>query len=223
MIRPPPTSTLFPYTTLFRSLLGDDALVDLAGGEVVALGHPGRDVALVVAEIQVGLRAVVRDEHLAVLERAHRARVDVDVGVHLDQRDLEPARLQEGADRGRGHALAERGHHAASHEDELRLPVLPAHVRPPSSAARARSRSASVSTSIKGSAAVHSTTPIAIPFSSARSCSSCSRRSSGEGGSAAKRRSTSRRYAYMPTWRQPKGSPGARRPSRSNGIGPREK
>src|SRR5438046_7864735 len=110
----------------------------------------------------------------------------------LDQRDLESARLEEGADRGRGHALAERGHHAAGHEDELRLPVL-AHARLPSSAARARSRSASVSTSITGSAAVHSTTPIAIPFSSARSCSSCSRRSSGEGGSAARRRSTSRR------------------------------
>src|SRR5260370_42630175 len=33
MIRRPPRSTLFPYTTLFRSVLGHDPAVDLAGGE----------------------------------------------------------------------------------------------------------------------------------------------------------------------------------------------
>ena len=39
--------------------------------------------ALVVAQVEVGLRAVLGDEHLAVLERAHRARIDVDVRVEL--------------------------------------------------------------------------------------------------------------------------------------------
>ena len=56
------------------ALLADDRVVDLAGGEVVLLAHPRRQEALVVAEVEVGLGAVVGDEHLAVLERAHRAR-----------------------------------------------------------------------------------------------------------------------------------------------------
>ena len=41
------------------------------------------DEPLVVAEVEVGLGAVLGDEHLAVLERAHRARVDVEVRVEL--------------------------------------------------------------------------------------------------------------------------------------------
>src|SRR3712207_7426323 len=35
MIRRPPRSTLFPYTTLFRSLVVDDALGRLLGGHVL--------------------------------------------------------------------------------------------------------------------------------------------------------------------------------------------
>src|SRR2546430_8309100 len=43
MIRPPPTSTLFPYTTLFRSLIGLGAVVIRAvpPGSVI-VGNPGR-------------------------------------------------------------------------------------------------------------------------------------------------------------------------------------
>src|SRR5207237_333151 len=41
------------------------------------------DEALVVPEVEVGLAAVLGDEHLAVLERVHRAGDDVDVGVEL--------------------------------------------------------------------------------------------------------------------------------------------
>jgi hypothetical protein len=101
------------------ALLLEHALVDLAGGEVVAALHPRGDEALVVAEVEVGLGAVVGDEDLAVLERAHRARVDVEVGVELDQGDLEAARLEDGRQRRRRDALAQRGHHTAGDEDEL--------------------------------------------------------------------------------------------------------
>ncbi len=44
---------------------------------------------LVVSEVQVGLGAVVQHEDLAVLERVHRAGVDVDVRVELLDRDLQ--------------------------------------------------------------------------------------------------------------------------------------
>ena len=55
-------------------LLGDDVLIDAPGGDVVLLvgGTPGE--ALVMAEIEIGLGAVVGDEDLAVLVRRHRAR-----------------------------------------------------------------------------------------------------------------------------------------------------
>ena len=75
--------------------------------------------ALVVAEIEVGLAAVVGDVDLAVLIRAHRARIDVDVGVELLQRDLVAVAFEQGADRRGGEALAERGHDAAGDEDVL--------------------------------------------------------------------------------------------------------
>src|SRR3989442_6254577 len=44
MIRRPPRSTLFPYTTLFRSLLGAPALLSRGGADLVRhdLAHLGR-------------------------------------------------------------------------------------------------------------------------------------------------------------------------------------
>ncbi len=101
------------------AFLGDDALVDASGGEVAVAAGRRAHVALVVAEVEVGLGAVVGDEHLAVLERAHRARVHVDVRVELDHRDLEAARLEDRAERGGCNALAQRGNHTAGHADEF--------------------------------------------------------------------------------------------------------
>ena len=66
------------------ALRGDDIGVDRSGR---AVGLPGQalvDEALIVAEVEVGLATVVGDEHLAVLERVHRARVDIQVGVELE-------------------------------------------------------------------------------------------------------------------------------------------
>ena len=90
------------------ALLADDALVDLAGGEVVVAPHAGAQKALVVTQIQVGLGTVVGDIDLAVLEGAHGARIDVDVGIELDHGDLEAARFEQGRQRGRGDAFAQR-------------------------------------------------------------------------------------------------------------------
>ena len=89
------------------ALLGDDLLVDAAGGEVVVAGEAGVGEALVVAEVEVGLGAVVGDEDLAVLEGRHGAGVDVQVGVELHQVDLDAARLEQAADGGRRQTLAE--------------------------------------------------------------------------------------------------------------------
>lgn len=98
------------------ALLADHVLVDLAGGEVVAPRCPHAHETLVVSQIEVRLRAIVGHEDLAVLERAHGTRIDVDIGVELEQRHLEAARLQDGPQRGGCNAFAQRRNHASGNE-----------------------------------------------------------------------------------------------------------
>ena len=89
------------------ALLGDDRLVDAAGRDVAELGQVRVDEALVVAQVEVGLGAVIGDEHLAVLIRRHRPGVHVDVGVELQDRDAETAGLEDATDAGGGDAFAQ--------------------------------------------------------------------------------------------------------------------
>jgi hypothetical protein len=63
--------------------------------------------ALVVPDVQVGLRAVVGDVDLAVLERVHRPGIDVEVGVELLHGDAQARDPAGGAEAGRRQALAE--------------------------------------------------------------------------------------------------------------------
>ena len=98
-------------------LLGEDVLVDAPGRDVVLARRRTPGEALVVAEIEIGLGAVVGDEHLAVLVRRHRSRIDVEIRVELAQADLVAARLQERAERRGGETFAEGGDHAAGDED----------------------------------------------------------------------------------------------------------
>ena len=51
------------------------------------------DEALVVTEVEVSLTTVIGHEDLAVLERVHRAGIDVDVRVELAHRDPQAPRL----------------------------------------------------------------------------------------------------------------------------------
>ena len=107
------------------ALLGDHGVVDAAGGDVAVALHELVDEALVVAQVEVGLGAVFGDEHLAVLEGAHRAGIDVDVGVELLVGDLQAARLEQTPDGGGGDALAKARYDTAGHEDVLRHALQP--------------------------------------------------------------------------------------------------
>ena len=93
--------------------------VYLASGEVGILVQILVNEAFVVTEIQIGFRAVLRDVHLAVLERAHRARVNVDVWVELLCCDLETAGFEQPAKRSGSDALAKAGNNAAGYKDIL--------------------------------------------------------------------------------------------------------
>src|SRR5690349_22871086 len=62
MIRRPPRSTLFPYTTLFRSHSGEDGIPEPGGVRHERLGHrrPGNRAA--------GVRVVRSEEHTSELQ-----------------------------------------------------------------------------------------------------------------------------------------------------------
>ena len=109
---------------LALALLADDRVPDRARGVVCVAREVLVDEALVVADVEVGLGPVLRDEHLAVLEGAHRPWVDVQVRVELLHLDAQAARLQEAAERRRGDALAERRDDPTRDEDVLRRPRL---------------------------------------------------------------------------------------------------
>src|SRR5713226_2319941 len=109
-----------PAQVIATSLLGDHLGIDFAGGHVAGLAQVGIDEALVVAEVEVGLGTVVRDEHLTMLVGGHRARVDIDVGVQLLEGDAQAAGLQDGPYGRRRDPLTDRGNHATGYEDVLR-------------------------------------------------------------------------------------------------------
>ena len=101
------------------ALLGDHRRVDLPGRHVGDLTEVGVEEALVVADVEVGLGAVVGDEHLAVLERVHRPGVDVEVGVQLLHGHAQTACLQQAAEARGRESLPEGGGDASGDEHVL--------------------------------------------------------------------------------------------------------
>ena len=81
-------------------LLLEDRRIDAARGDVVGLGRRHAGEAFVVAQVEIGLGPVVGHEDLAVLIRAHRARIDVQIGIELTKANLVAARLQKRAESG---------------------------------------------------------------------------------------------------------------------------
>lgn len=72
--------------------------------------------SLIVAEIKVGFRAVVGDEDLAMLIRAHSAGVNVEIGVEFLVFHAQTALLQKSAERGCAYSLAQPRHDSACYE-----------------------------------------------------------------------------------------------------------
>ncbi len=85
----------------------EHVLIDAPRGDVVV--PPSRDAgeAFVMAEIEIGLGAVVGYEHLAVLVGAHRAWIDIEIRVELAQPHRIAPCFQQRAKRRRCQALAQ--------------------------------------------------------------------------------------------------------------------
>lgn len=78
------------------ALLGDDGGVHLAGGHVGGAVQILIQEALIVSDVQIGLGAVVGDEDFAVLERIHRSRIDIQIGIELlhgDRKATSPEKM----------------------------------------------------------------------------------------------------------------------------------
>src|SRR5699024_8625938 len=77
--------------------------------------------------VEVGFGAVIGDEHFPVLERIHRAGVDVNVGIEFLHRDTQSARTQKLPQRGRRESLTQGRGYAPGNEDVPRnfMPIRP--------------------------------------------------------------------------------------------------
>src|SRR5688572_26583344 len=65
------------------------------------------------AEVEIGLRSVVQNINFTVLERVHRPRIDIQVGIEFLEHYAQPAQLEKGAERRCRKAFAQRTHHSA--------------------------------------------------------------------------------------------------------------
>ena len=84
---------------LTAPLLGDDGLVNLSRRDAVLPFQIYIGEALVMAEVQVGLRPILGHEDLAVLKGVHRSGIHVQIGIHLHQSDIEASIFQKRSDR----------------------------------------------------------------------------------------------------------------------------
>ena len=69
--------------TLFR----DDVLIDAASGDIVGFAGRASRKTLIMAEIQIGFRAVIGHKNLTMLVRTHRARINIEIRIKLPQPD----------------------------------------------------------------------------------------------------------------------------------------
>ena len=104
---------------LAAALFIEHVPVYFTGGEIRVFVEILVDETLVVAEVEIGLRAVFRDVNFAVLIGAHGARVNVDIRIELLRRYLESARFENSSERRRSYPLSEAGYDASGHKDVL--------------------------------------------------------------------------------------------------------
>src|SRR5690554_5772355 len=102
------------------ALLADHLCIHLAGGNVANLIQPHVDETLIMPQVKVGFRAVVQHKYLAVLVRAHCARVNVDIWVKLLDCDSKTAILEQPPNCSRSYTFADRTDHTAGKKDIFR-------------------------------------------------------------------------------------------------------
>ena len=98
-------------------LLGENVLIDAPRRDVIRLFGRNAREPLIMAEVEVRLGTVIGDENLPMLIRAHRARIDIQVGIKLLEPDRITTRLKKRAKGGGSETFSKGGDHAAGDED----------------------------------------------------------------------------------------------------------
>jgi len=88
-------------------LFGKNRFVDAAGRPVIVAGKIRVREAFVVSQVQIGFRAVFGHKHFAMLKRAHRTRIDVQVRIAFLKCDFETATFEETTNRGGGYSFSQ--------------------------------------------------------------------------------------------------------------------
>ena len=101
------------------AFLFDDGLIDPAGSHIGMTAQIDIDETFIMTQVEVSFRPIIGDEDFAVLVRAHRAGVDVDVRIELLNGDLISSALQQTAQRSSRNPFAQRRNHAARHKNIL--------------------------------------------------------------------------------------------------------
>jgi hypothetical protein len=104
------------------ALLAQDGVPDRARAVARAAEEVLVHEPLVVADVEVGLGPVLGHEDLAVLERAHRPGVDVEVRIELLELDAKAARFEQPTERCSDDAFPERRDDSTRDKDVLRGP-----------------------------------------------------------------------------------------------------
>ena len=98
--------------TLFTQDLG----IHFTRRKIVRFTHCRARKTLVVPQVQVRFGTVFRHENLTVLERAHRARIDVNIGVEFQKCHFKTTGLEDSRKRSRSNAFTQRRNHSTCDE-----------------------------------------------------------------------------------------------------------
>src|SRR5206468_10192207 len=75
--------------------LQNDSLVNLAAGEIVVPREHAIGESLVMAKIEISLRAVIEHVDFAVLKRIHRSGIDIEIRIKLLEYNTQTARFEQ--------------------------------------------------------------------------------------------------------------------------------
>ena len=69
----------------------DDRLIDLATGQIVVTRKNAVGETFVMSKVEVGFGAIVQNINFAMLKRAHRSRIHVEIRIKFLENNAEPA------------------------------------------------------------------------------------------------------------------------------------
>ncbi len=95
----------------------NDAQINSTARPIVRLRHLRVCKSLVMSQIQIGFRAVVRNVTFAVLKRRHRSRINIDIRIELHHLHFRAACFEQTANRTSRQTFAQTRNHTACYEN----------------------------------------------------------------------------------------------------------